>query len=391
VAQHFLLSAASKTLSLKEIYRMSDDEAHAKLVQIRWSETSGEPVCPRCERTKIYSFSNGRTWKCAACRQKFSVTSGTLFHGRKLAYQDYLAAIAHFIHGVTGCSAIHLRREISVSYRTAFVLAHKLREAMGHLIHSGPNLFGEVDIDGAFVGGHSWPRDFHGHSWSGVEEEDHRQYREQERPVSEVARQKKENKSKLCVASAREKAGRTLVWVLAREGDAVELFRRRIARGSIIHADGLREWNVLETHSPMMRVNHSNEWVAEDGSNTNWCESYNSRLKRAQYGVYRNLSGHYCQQYANEIAWREDHRNEHDEFQWRSLIRTALGLKKSQVWCGYWQRGAGDVFAIPGVPEVLDVVPEFADRIMRFVRRRAKRAKPAPFSEAEDPQDGSQS
>lgn len=390
--QNFRLSSAANRLSKKEIYKMTDEQAHARLVQIRWSDTNGQPVCPHCNGEKVYAFANGRTWKCAACRKKFSVTSGTLFHGRKLDYQDYLAAIAHFVHGATGVSAINLRFEISVSYRTAFVLAHKLREAMGDLIHSQPNLSGEVEIDGAYVGGHSWPEGGGTNSWSDVEEEAPWQIDQEDQIDAAGADGRRQNESKLCVAVAREKAGRTLPFVLADEGDAVEIFRRRISRDSIIHADGARVWNRLEAHVPMMRCNHSrNEWVAENGANVNWCESYNSRLKRAQYGVYRSISGHYCQQYANEIAWREDHRHEHDELQWRSLIRTALRLRKSQIWCGYWQRGAGDVFAIPGVPEVLAVKPDFAERIVRFVRRRSKRMWPAPGAQPEDHQAGTQS
>ena len=48
VAQHFLLSAAARTLSLSAVLRMSDQEAEAAFVRIRWHATDGKPVCPRC-------------------------------------------------------------------------------------------------------------------------------------------------------------------------------------------------------------------------------------------------------------------------------------------------------------------------------------------------------
>src|SRR5262249_56453638 len=101
-----------------------------------------------------------------------------------------------------------------------------------------------------------------------------------------------------------------------------------------------------------MRVNHSLRMVEENGASVNWCESYNSRLRRAEYGTHYRINGPYLQQYANEIAWREDHRYEPDELQWRRLIRVGLNLPKSRVWCRYWQRGRGDISAIPGKPSV---------------------------------------
>ena len=61
---------------------------------------------------------------------QFSVTSGTIFASRKLPIRDYLLAIAIFVNGAKGHSALQLSRDLDCQYKTAFVLAHKLREAM---------------------------------------------------------------------------------------------------------------------------------------------------------------------------------------------------------------------------------------------------------------------
>jgi transposase-like protein len=332
MAQHFTLSAAALTLSPKELWLMSEEEAHAKLVQLRWKHNNGEPVCPHCGNLKIYAFSNGRTWKCAACRKKFSVTSGTIFHSRKLSFQDCLLSVLFFVHGAVGTSAIRLRRELGMSYKTAFVLEHKLREAMGSEVHGEPNLSGEVEIDGAFFG--AMPRE------ANVIAE-----------RVDDGRSSEARSNQQVVATARERWGRTLVFVVPRETDAVPIFRQRIAHGSVIHADMGSGWNRLVAWFPMMRVNHSVEMVSEAGASVNWCESYNSRIRRAEYGVHFRISGPYLQQYANEIAWREDHRYEPNGLQWRRVLHAALNLPRSRVWCGYWQRGKGDVWAIPGAAE----------------------------------------
>jgi hypothetical protein len=53
--QHFLLSSAARTLSLSAVARMSDEEAHAKFVEIRWAENQGKPYCPECGCAKVYA------------------------------------------------------------------------------------------------------------------------------------------------------------------------------------------------------------------------------------------------------------------------------------------------------------------------------------------------
>jgi ribosomal protein L37AE/L43A len=82
VSQHFLLSAAARTLSLSAVARMSDEEAHARFVAIRWADNDGQPYCPKCGCLKVYAFATRKLWKCAACRYQFSVTARTIFADR---------------------------------------------------------------------------------------------------------------------------------------------------------------------------------------------------------------------------------------------------------------------------------------------------------------------
>jgi transposase-like protein len=147
VSQHFLLSAAARTLSLSAVARMSDEEALVKFVEIRWSDNGGQPYCPRCGSVSIYSFRCRPIWRCKECGRQFSATSQTLFHSRKLPPRDYLLAIAIFANGAKGHSALQLSRDLDCQYKTAFVLAHKLREAMGSEVHNPdqPELSGTVE------------------------------------------------------------------------------------------------------------------------------------------------------------------------------------------------------------------------------------------------------
>ena len=92
-------------------------------------------------------------------RKDFSLTSGALFAFHKLPLRTYLATIVIFCNEVKGKSALALSRDLGVQYKTAFVLAHKLREAMASEI-MGIHLGGvgkTVEIDGGYFGGYVKP------------------------------------------------------------------------------------------------------------------------------------------------------------------------------------------------------------------------------------------
>src|SRR5713226_7256258 len=200
MAQDFLLSAAARTLSLASVARMSDEEARATFQRIRWSDNGGEPYCPRCGCLKVRALATRPVWKCSGCTYQFSVTAGTIFADRKRPIRDYLLAIAIFANGAKGYSALQLSRDLCCQYKTAFVLAHKLREAIEDEQHKA-ELTGESEIDGAYFGGHVKPKN------EVAERVDRRTAEEQtgKRQVVVVMRQRK---------------GRTLPFVFGKESDA---------------------------------------------------------------------------------------------------------------------------------------------------------------------------
>src|SRR5712692_6752665 len=160
--QHFLLSRAAKTLSLASVFAMSDAEAEATFKLVRWPDTHGEPVCPHCGGLEPYECRRPKgnlRFRCSACAKDFSITSGTLFASHKLPLRGYLAAIAIFCNEVKGKSMLAMSRDLGVSYKTAFVLCHKLREAMGIEL-KGRVIGGEgkvAEIDGGYFGGYVKP------------------------------------------------------------------------------------------------------------------------------------------------------------------------------------------------------------------------------------------
>ena len=108
MAQHFLLSAAARTLSLKAIYQDGEDKAYETFKAIRWNETDGAPVCPRS--AVLPTIMPSRPVASSSARPRVAgtssaVTSGTIFASRKMAFVDMLGAICIFVNGVKGISA----------------------------------------------------------------------------------------------------------------------------------------------------------------------------------------------------------------------------------------------------------------------------------------------
>src|SRR6202049_3089188 len=162
MAQHFLLSAAAKTLSLASVFTMKDADAAMAFRRIRGPDTNGEPVCPHCGGVDAYDcrrLKGAPRFRCRACVKDFTITSGTLFASHKLPLRCYLAAIAIFCNEVKGKSALALSRDLNVSYKCAFVLLHKLREAMAAEL-KGRMIGGEGKVaagEGGYFGGYRKP------------------------------------------------------------------------------------------------------------------------------------------------------------------------------------------------------------------------------------------
>src|SRR5690606_33154076 len=252
--QHFLLSAEARTLSLKEIYKAGEAKAYETFRTLRWPMTNGEPVCPKCGCLDHYNIPTRSKFKCAACHAQFSVTSGTMFASRKLSFTDLLAAICLFVNGSKGMSAVQFSRDLDVQYKTAFVLAHKLREAIAAETVT-EMLDGEVEIDGAYFGGH---------------------VRTENRVEDRVDRRKRENQSdrRRVVVALRQRSGRTLSFVRMSEADGVEIARARMIAGAKLFADEASHWDVLEMDYATSRINHSVSYSDGNGKHTNMVESY---------------------------------------------------------------------------------------------------------------------
>lgn len=329
--QHFLLSAEARTLSVREVFELSDAQAFELFRELRWGK-GDEVVCPICGVVELHWFlPSRRQWRCKACAHTFSVTSGTIFAHRKLPLRTYLGAVALYTNAVKGLSALQMGRDLGVQYKTAFVLMHKLRESLMAQREDSP-LSGEVEMDGAYVGGHVRPKN-----------------KKEER----IDRRLAENQSpdKRCILVMREQhpedrdepppggARRTLSFVIQRENqaDVGALAARFVAPGTIISADESDAYDLLTVHYPMRRVNHQQAYRADDGTTNNQAESYFSRFRRMEIGQTHKFGLRYLANYANEAAYREDTRRHSNGEIFRDILVKCTRTQTHRDWCGYWQ------------------------------------------------------
>ena len=317
MAQHFLLSTAARSLSLARVARMSDEEAAEAFKQIRWNATGGEPNCPRCGCLGVYRYATRALFKCKACDHQFSVTSGTIFANRKMPLRTILLAIAIFVNGAKGHSALQLSRDLDCQYKTAFVLSHKIREAIA-AEKADATASGTVEVDGAYFGGHIRPA-----NWK-------------QNRVDRRLAQHQTGKRRVVVI-ARERNGKTLSFVFKAEGESLETLGKRIEVGSIVHADEATHWDALHSRYLTKRINHQ-ETYSDGEACTNQAESFFSRLRRAEIGTHHHVAGLYLHSYAAEMAWREDYRRVSNGEQYLMAVNAALVHPVSRQWKGYWQR-----------------------------------------------------
>lgn len=323
MSQHFLLSREAKSLSLGEVFRMSDAEVEVLFAKLRWPETNGNPVCPNCGGLDAYVCrrpSGSLRFRCRHCKDDFSLTSGTLFASHKKPLRIYLLAILIFCNEVKGKSALAHSREVGLSYKAAFVLGHKLREAMAEELKGrqiGDDR-SEASVDGAYFGGHIRPAN------------------EAKDRIDRRLAKHQTGKRKVVVV-IREHGGETLPGVFKSEAAALSWIKHRVVRGTVLHADEAPSWNDLHSRYEMKRIDHQTAYSL-NGACTNWAESFFSRIRRGEIGHHHHIAGPYLLRYAQEGAWREDNRRMPNGDQVRRVVGLALGCKPSIDFCGYWQR-----------------------------------------------------
>ncbi|MGA2471152.1 MAG: IS1595 family transposase [Solirubrobacteraceae bacterium] len=248
----------------------NDDACRDYLEQLRWPNG---PVCPRCESTSVSRIAARRQYDCNSCRYQFSVTAGTLFHDSHLPLRKWFLAIYLICESRKGISAKQLERMLKVTYRTAWYLSHRIREAMGE--DEQPLLNGIIEVDETYIGG---KRRHVGRGYIG---------------------------NKAVVVGAVERDGEVRLKVVpSKDRATLEAFiAQHTHPDSMIFTDDAPVYDYL-AESRHREVNHSaEEWVRGD-VHTNTVEGVWSLFKRSVVGSYHKVSIKHLPAYLDEMEFR---------------------------------------------------------------------------------------
>ena len=275
-------------MTLIEAMRMFADNAAAEawFVKVRWPTG---PACPYCGSVNVLSGAKHKTmpYRCREkeCRKRFSVRTGTVMEASNIPYQKWALAVYLFMTSLKSVSSMKLHRDLGVTQKTAWHLAHRLRKAF----ESESGLFaGPVEVDETYMGGKrknmpkSKREEFTGRGAVG----------------------------KTAVVGAKD---RTTNQVRAR---AVESTNKATIHGFVadhtaldatVYTDDALVYETLP--NPHKAVNHSALEYVRGDVHTNGMESFWSMLKRAYQGTFHKMSEKHLDRYVREFAGKHSVRD----------------------------------------------------------------------------------
>lgn len=262
-----------------------EDAARAHLEEQRWPNGATCPHCGSDKATKLEGKKHRKgLYQCNGCREQFSVTVGTVFERSRVPLNKWVLATHLMASSKKGMSAKQIERMLGVTYKTAWFMMHRIREAMtpADPSVSGP-LGGEgktVESDETFVGG-----------------------------KAKNAKKGKPTPKKHPVVALIERGGDM------RASHVPDVTAKSVRHALVTQVSRKSELNTDDSllyywlgreFAKHASVNHSREeYVSKDGKvHVNTCESFFAIFKRGITGSFHSVSEAHLQRYADEFAFR---------------------------------------------------------------------------------------
>ncbi|MCH7586001.1 MAG: IS1595 family transposase [Acidobacteria bacterium] len=291
----------------------SDGEEAYKLIEsIRWPDG---PICPHCghdgkhyflnpkggtRKTTRGTISKRRVWKCSACRKQFSVLVGTIFHGTHIPLPKWLLAIHLISAGKNGVSAHELHRQLGITYKTAWFLAHRIRYAMARS-PLAERLTGTIEADETYIGGKGKRRG---------------------RPGADSP--------KTPVVSLVQRDGEVRSTVVANVTGATlgQLLKENVDPTATLMTDEFAAYKQPgKGFAAHQTVTHKKGEYARGNVTTNRVEGYFSQLKRSIDGTHHRVSREHLHRYLSEFDYRYSTRKISDGARTVRMIRQSEGKR----------------------------------------------------------------
>ena len=278
------------TVNLTDPIFSNEDAARAHFEAIRWPNG---PVCPHCGVVNQATLVQGKShragmYQCNACREPFTVKVGTVMEASHISYAKWALGFHLVAASKKGMSAHQLHRMLGVTYKTAWFMEHRIREAMRDASPSplgGPGKI--VEGDEAYVGG---------------------------KPRPHTGDKRKAKKTAVIVLVERNGRARAKPVAHVDIKTLHENVRQNVRKGSDIVTDEYFGYRDIEKVVDGMHftVRHSDKEYAKEDIHSNTAESFFALLKRGVYGTFHHVSKEHLPRYVDEFEFRWNRRKTDD-------------------------------------------------------------------------------
>jgi len=311
-------SETPKTLLEAVTFFSDEDRAHAFFVAMRWPNAV---TCPHCSSANVGNLSVSRkpgqagkpdkvrrVWNCKACKTQFTAKVGTIFEDSPLPLSKWLPAVWLVVNAKNGISSHELGRALGITQKTAWFLAHRVREAIqrgGGVVR----LDGVVEVDETFIGGLA--RNMH---------KDRR-----EKAINGTGGAGKTAVMGLLQRhSEKVPSSKVVARVVpnTRRATLTPIIKNVVVQGSEIQSDALPSYKSLASEYVHRVVDHAEAYV-QDGVHTNGLENFWSLLKRTIKGTHVHVAPYHLFRYLDDQTFRFNERTENDQGRFVEAISTA--------------------------------------------------------------------
>jgi transposase-like protein len=265
----------------------NDDLAREALEAVRWPNG---PTCPHCGAVDRIAKLEGKSHRpglyyCNHCKGQFTVTVGSVFERSKIGLSKWWLATYLLCSSKKGMSSLQLSRALGVTYKTAWFMTHRIREAMADGFFVAP-MGGEgktVEADEAFWGN--------------------------EHKKAEGARGY-HHKMKVFTLVERQGGARSFHVPDVNASTLLPIMKEQIKTDTSLFTDEAFAYTFAKKHFPKHdHVNHRSGEYVRGPVYTNTVESYFAILKRGLYGTYHHVSSKHLRRYCGEFDFRYNNRS----------------------------------------------------------------------------------
>lgn len=272
-----------------------EDLAREAMEAIRWPNG---PVCHHCESKKHYATKKAGRYRCAnpKCRKDFTVTTGTVMERSHIPLRKWVEGFAIMCESKKGVSSLQLQRHLKISYKAAWFMSHRIREAMREGGMEPPPMLGG--------GGKIVEAD---ETYFGKPEEVYVSPQRRGRPFIH----KGKFKNSRPIVSLVERGGRVRSFHVASadQDNVTKIVRDNIDHESRLHTDESRLYSRMsEEVAKHETVRHAINEYARGDVTTNSVEGFFGIFKRGMRGVYQHCKEKHLHRYLAEFDFRYNHR-----------------------------------------------------------------------------------